>query len=39
MHAVIGAIQSPLFHNVGLPEDRLRVLLTESARAILGIPG
>ncbi len=37
VHAVIGAIQSPLFHNVGLPEDRLRALLTESARAILGL--
>jgi AcrR family transcriptional regulator len=37
VHAVIGAIQSPLFHNTGLAEDRLRLLLTESARAILGI--
>jgi AcrR family transcriptional regulator len=37
VHAVIGAIQSPLFHNTGLAEDRLRVLLTESARAVLGI--
>ncbi|MCV7229997.1 TetR/AcrR family transcriptional regulator [Mycolicibacterium komossense] len=39
VHAVIGAIQSPLFHNTGLAEDRLRVLLTEAARAILGIAG
>jgi hypothetical protein len=39
VHAVIGAIQSPLFHDTGLAEDRLRVLLTESARAILGIAG
>lgn len=38
VHAAIGAIQSPLFHNTGLAEHRLRVLLTESARAILGVP-
>ena len=38
VHAAIGAIQSPLFHNTGLAEDRLRVLLTEAARAILGVP-
>jgi len=37
VHAVIGAIQSPLFHNTGLAEDRLRILLTESARAVLRI--
>lgn len=37
VHAVVGAIQSPLFHNVGLPEERLRVLLTDSARAVLGL--
>ncbi len=37
VHAVIGAIQSPLFHNVGLPEDRLRAILTDAARAVLGI--
>jgi AcrR family transcriptional regulator len=37
IHAAIGAIQSPLFHNTGLAEDRLRLLLTEAARAILGI--
>ncbi|CDO31359.1 TetR/AcrR family transcriptional regulator [Mycolicibacterium porcinum] len=35
VHAAIGAIQSPLFHNTGLAADRLRVLLTDSARAIL----
>jgi AcrR family transcriptional regulator len=39
VHAVIGAIQSPLFHNTGLAEDRLRALLTRAARAILGIAG
>ncbi|MCV7128642.1 TetR/AcrR family transcriptional regulator [Mycolicibacterium vanbaalenii] len=37
VHAVIGAIQSPLFHNTGLPEDRLRALLTDAARAVLGL--
>jgi AcrR family transcriptional regulator len=36
VHAAIGAIQSPLFHNTGLDEDRLRVLLADAARAILG---
>ena len=35
VHAAIGAIQSPLFHNTGLADDRLRVLLTDSARDIL----
>ena len=35
VHAAIGAIQSPLFHNTGLADDQLRVLLTDSARAIL----
>ncbi|MBS1694061.1 MAG: TetR/AcrR family transcriptional regulator [Actinobacteria bacterium] len=39
VHAVIGAIQSPLFHNTGLAEDRLRVLLTDAARAILDLSG
>ena len=39
VHTVIGAIQSPLFHNTGLAEDRLRALLIMSARAILGIAG
>ena len=37
VHAAIGAIQSPLFHNTGLAEGRLRELLTEAARRILGI--
>lgn len=37
VHAAIGAIQSTLFHNVGLPEDRLRLSLAESARAVLGV--
>jgi AcrR family transcriptional regulator len=37
VHAAVGAIQSPLFHNTGGAEDRLRVILTEAARAILGI--
>jgi AcrR family transcriptional regulator len=39
VHAAIGAIQSTLFHGVGLAEDRLRVLLTDAARAVLGIAG
>lgn len=39
VHATIGAIQSPLFHNTGLADDRLRVLLTESARNILSSGG
>jgi AcrR family transcriptional regulator len=37
VHAAVGAIQSPLFHNTGVAEDRLRVVLTDAARAILGI--
>jgi AcrR family transcriptional regulator len=37
VHAAVGAIQSTLFHNSGLDADRLRELLTESARAIVGI--
>jgi AcrR family transcriptional regulator len=37
VHAAVGAIQSPLFHNTGMVEDRLRELLTEAARAIVGI--
>jgi AcrR family transcriptional regulator len=39
VHAAIGAMQSPLFHNTGLPEERLRGLLTDAARAILRIDG
>jgi AcrR family transcriptional regulator len=35
VNAAIGAIQSTLFHNVGLPEDRLRAALSESAKAVL----
>lgn len=35
VHAAIGAIQSTLFHNVGLPEERLRTVLADSARATL----
>jgi len=37
VHAAVGAIQSTLFHNTGLVEDRLRELLTEAARAVVGI--
>ncbi|WP_245650681.1 TetR/AcrR family transcriptional regulator [Nocardia harenae] len=39
VHAAIGAIQSTLFHNSGLPGGRLRELLTAAARAVLGLPG
>jgi AcrR family transcriptional regulator len=39
VHAAIGAIQSTLFHNVGLPEDRLRSALAASARAALFVDG
>jgi AcrR family transcriptional regulator len=39
VHAAIGAIQSPLFHGIGLAEDRLRTLLTGAARAVLGVGG
>jgi AcrR family transcriptional regulator len=35
VHCAIGAIQSTLFHNVGLPEDRLRRVLADAARAVL----
>jgi len=37
VHAAIGAIQSPLFHNVGLPEARLKAELTRAANAVLGL--
>jgi AcrR family transcriptional regulator len=37
VHAAIAAIQSTLFHSVGLTEDQLRQLLTESAAAVLGV--
>jgi AcrR family transcriptional regulator len=39
VHAAIGALQSPLFHNVGLSEDRLRATLTHAAEAVLGLEG
>ncbi len=35
VHAAIGAIQSALFHNTGLPDDTLRRLLTAGAEAVL----
>ncbi len=35
VHAAIGAIQSSLFHNVGLDEDRTSVLLSRAAHAVL----
>ncbi|MGH3892904.1 MAG: TetR/AcrR family transcriptional regulator [Rhodococcus qingshengii] len=37
VHAAISAIQSSLFHSVGLPDDRLRQILAESASAVLGL--
>lgn len=37
VHAAIGAIQSSLFHNVGLSEDRLKETLTKSAHVVLGL--
>jgi AcrR family transcriptional regulator len=38
VHAAIGAIQSALFHTGGLPDDRLRQLLTTAAESILTCP-
>lgn len=38
VHAAIGAIQSTLFHNVGLAEQQLRLTLSASARAVLSQP-
>jgi AcrR family transcriptional regulator len=38
VHGAIGAIQSSLFHSVGLPAHRLNQLLDLSARAVLGVP-
>jgi AcrR family transcriptional regulator len=35
VHAAIGTIQSPLFHNVGLPDDRLKSMLRRAAYAVL----
>ncbi|TVT16804.1 TetR/AcrR family transcriptional regulator [Amycolatopsis acidiphila] len=36
VHAAIGAIQSTLFHNSGLEDNRLRKLLSAAARSVLG---
>jgi AcrR family transcriptional regulator len=38
VHAAIGAIQSILFHNSGLPQERLVELLDTMAHACLGVP-
>ena len=38
VHCAIGAIQSTLQHSPGLPEDRLRAVLRESALAVLTAP-
>jgi AcrR family transcriptional regulator len=38
VHAAIGAIQSPLFHNAGLSEDRLREALRQSALGVMQLP-
>ena len=35
VHAAISAIQSSLFHNVGLPEERQRDILARAAKAVL----
>ena len=37
VYAAIGAIQSTLFHNVGLAEEHLRATLSRAARAVLGL--
>lgn len=37
VHAAIGSIQSILFHNSGLPEDRLGALLRGAAHSCLGV--
>ncbi len=37
VHAAIGALQSTLFHSVGLPVERLRQILADSALAVLGV--
>lgn len=37
VHAAIGAIQSSLFHNIGLEQTRLTAALASSARAVLGL--
>lgn len=36
VHAAIAAIQSTLLHDRGLPDDVLRRVLTDAARAVLG---
>jgi AcrR family transcriptional regulator len=38
VHAAIGAIHSILFHNSGLPPERLAELLAAAAHACLGVP-
>jgi hypothetical protein len=38
VHAAIGAIQSILFHNSGLPQPRLVELLDTMAHSCLGVP-
>jgi AcrR family transcriptional regulator len=38
VHSAIGAIQSPLFHRLETPSARLKLLLTEMAHALLGLP-
>lgn len=38
VHAAIGAIQSILFHNLGIPEERLVELLDRMAHDCLGVP-
>ncbi|MFD9665861.1 TetR/AcrR family transcriptional regulator [Rhodococcus sp. NPDC059968] len=37
VHATIGAIQSALIHNVGMPDDRLKVMLRRAAYAVIGL--
>lgn len=37
VHAAIGAVQSPLFHHVGMPSERLKALLTTASCGILGL--
>jgi AcrR family transcriptional regulator len=37
VHAAVGAIQSLLFHNLGVPEERMAQLLVEAAHACLGV--
>jgi AcrR family transcriptional regulator len=37
VHAAIGAIQSTLFHNIGLSEDHLKEALITSAMAVLDL--